>query len=93
MSVEVRLRARVVPPSPAVNTGSSAVMDVEAAVPAVTTVGPSTGSTGRPRRIVASFARVKSNNFDDSSVASYSSSEWNAVDDSAADVWNSSRKN
>ena len=93
MSVEVRSRARVVPPSPAVNPGSSAVMEVEAAVPAVTTVGSGTGSTGRPRRIVASLARVKSNNFDDSSVDSSSSSEWNGVDDSAADVWNSSRKN
>ena len=39
MSVEVRSLARVVSPSPAVNTGVSTVMDVEAAVPAVTTVG------------------------------------------------------
>ena len=93
MSVEVRSRARVVPPSPAVNTGVSNVMDVEAAVPAVTTVGSGTGSTGRPRRVVASLARVKSDNFDDSSVASSSSSEWNGIDDSAADVWNCGRKN
>ena len=93
MSVEVRARSRVIPPSPAVNAGSSAVMEVEAAVPAVTTVGSGTGSTGRPRRVVASLARVKSDNLDDSSVASSSSSEWNGVDDRAADVWKCGRKN